>query len=157
MSKAPKNLIYMDHAATTKVRPEVLEAMLPYFSEHFGNPSSIYGLARDGRKAVDTARDLVAKALSCRANEVTFTGGGTESDNTALRGAAFALLQTGNHIITTAIEHHAVLHACQSLEDQGFEVTYLPVDEFGMVSLVDLNEAINNRTILINEVKQNVQ
>ncbi|PKB67489.1 MAG: cysteine desulfurase NifS [SAR202 cluster bacterium Io17-Chloro-G3] len=149
MSKAPKNLIYMDHAATTKVRPEVLEAMLPYFSEHFGNPSSIYGLARDGRKAVDTARDLVAKALSCRANEVTFTGGGTESDNTALRGAAFALLQTGNHIITTAIEHHAVLHACQSLEDQGFEVTYLPVDEFGMVSLVDLNEAINNRTILV--------
>ena len=149
MAEAPGKLIYLDHAATTSVRPEVLEAMLPYFSASYGNPSSIYGLAQDARKAVDESRETVAQILGCGTSEVIFTSGGTESDNTALRGAALALRQTGNHVITTSIEHHAVLHTCHFLEDLDFEVTYLPVDEYGMIDLADLERAISDRTILV--------
>ena len=128
MAEKPNDLIYMDHAATTKMRPEVVEAMLPYFMDSYGNPSSIYTLAQEARKAVDESRETVARILGCRTSEVIFTSGGTESDNTAVYGAAMALQPTGNHIITTSIEHHAVLHACHSLENLGYDVTYLPVD-----------------------------
>ena len=155
MANAPGKLIYLDHAATTSVRPQVLEAMLPYLSESYGNPSSIYGLAQEARKAVDESRERVARVLSCRTSEVIFTSGGTESDNTALKGAALALRQTGNHIITTSIEHHAILHTCHFLEDMDFEVTYLPVDRYGMIDLADLEDAITDRTILVSMMLAN--
>jgi cysteine desulfurase len=139
----------MDHAATTPVHPKVLEAMLPYFSEIYGNPSGIYAVAQEARKAVDEARLAVAGVLGCKPAEIVFTSGGTESDNAALKGAAFALKQEGNHIITSGIEHHAVLHTCHALEDFGFKVTYLPVDKFGMVSVESLEKAITDKTILV--------
>ena len=142
-------LIYMDHAATTSVHPKVLEAMLPYFSRIYGNPSSIYGIAQEARKALDEARATVAGVLGCKPAEVVFTSGGTESDNAALKGAAFALKKDGNHIITSAIEHHAVMHTCHYLEQFGFEVTYLPVDRYGLVSADDLEKAIKDKTILV--------
>jgi cysteine desulfurase len=123
--------------------------MLPYFSEKYGNPSSIYTLAQEARKAVDDARETVADILGCRPNEIIFASGGTESDNAAIKGAAFSTKQTGNHIITSSIEHHAVLHTCQFLESFGFEVTYLPVDEYGLVNLDDVARAITEKTILI--------
>ena len=145
----PQRFIYLDHAATTAVRAEVLQAMLPYFSERFGNPSSMYRLAQEARKAVDEARLTVASILGCRANEVIFTSGGSESDNSAIKGIALASRQWGNHIITSAIEHHAVLHTCQFLENFGFEVTYLPVDSDGLVDPKSLEEAITERTILV--------
>ena len=145
----PQRFIYLDHAATTAVRAEVLQAMLPYFSERFGNPSSMYRLAQEARKAVDEARLTVANILGCRANEVIFTSGGSESDNTAIKGIALASRQWGNHIITSAIEHHAVLHTCQFLENFGFEVTYLPVDSEGLVDPQSLEEAITERTVLV--------
>src|SRR3990172_2782958 len=128
-----KRSVYMDHAATTPVLPQALEAMLPYFSEKFGNPSSIYGVAREGRKALDEARETVAGILGAKTTEIIFTSGGSEGDNLALKGAAFASKPKGNHIITSGIEHHAVLHTCHFLEKFGFEVTYLPVDRYGMV------------------------
>ena len=149
MARTRERTIYLDYAATTGIRPEVLEAMLPYFSERYGNPSSIYALAQEARGAVDEARERVADLLGCRASEVIFTSGGTESDNTALRGAALTLRQTGNHIITSSIEHHAVLHMCNFLEDLGFDVTYLPVDRYGMVDPVELERAICDRTVLV--------
>ena len=142
-------LIYMDHAATTSVHPKVLEVMLPYFSRIYGNPSSIYGIAQEARKALDEARATVAGVLGCKPAEVVFTSGGTESDNAALKGAAFALKKDGNHIITSAIEHHAVMHTCHYLEQFGFEVTYLPVDRYGLVSADDLEKAIKDKTILV--------
>ena len=148
-------LIYMDHAATTPVRREVLEAMLPFFSEAYGNPSSIYTLAQDGRKAVDDSRETVAPALGARMSEVVFTSGGTESDNAAIKGAAFALRNTGNHIITSSIEHHAVLYTCHQLEQFGFEVTSLPVDRHGMVDPDDVGRAITDRTILVSVILAN--
>ena len=140
--------IYMDHAATTPVRPEVLEAMLPYFTESFGNPSSIYTLAQEGRKAVDDARQGVARVLGVRMSEVVYTSGGTESDNAAIKGAAFALQNTGNHIITSSVDHHAVLHTCHQLEQFGFDISYLPVDRYGLVDPDDVGRAITDRTIL---------
>ncbi|MEE8442601.1 MAG: cysteine desulfurase NifS [Dehalococcoidia bacterium] len=155
MAQAGTKLVYMDHAATTGVRPEVLEAMLPYFLESYGNPSSIYTLAQEARKAVDESREGVARILGCRASEVVFTSGGTESDNTAVKGAAMALRPTGNHIITTSIEHHAVLHTCHFLENLGFEVTYLPVDQYGMVDLDDLGRAITDQTVLVSMMLAN--
>lgn len=155
MAEASTRLVYMDHAATTSVRPEVLEAMLPYFSESYGNPSSIYTLAQEARKAVDESREAVARILGCRASEVVFTSGGTESDNTALKGAAMALRPTGNHIITTSVEHHAVLHTCHFLENLGFELTYLPVDQYGMVDLDELGRAITDRTVLVSMILAN--
>ena len=142
-------LIYMDHAATTAVHPRVLEAMTPYFTKIFGNPSSIYAIAQEARKAVDEARSTVTEVLGCKPIEIIFTSGGTESDNTALKGTAFALQKEGNHIITSAIEHHAVMHTCHYLEKFGFEVTYLPVDRYGMVSVEALEKAITDRTILV--------
>jgi len=147
--------IYMDHSATTFVKPEVLEAMNPYFTEHFGNPSSLYGIARYSKKAIDTARLQVAKALGADPDEIYFTSGGSESDNWAIKGVALANRKRGNHIITTQIEHHAVLHTCQFLEKEGFEVTYLPVDQYGLVSPMDLEKAITDKTILISVMYAN--
>ncbi len=148
-------LIYMDNAATTPVRPEVARAMMPFFSEYFGNASSIYELAQQSRGSLDDARRAVARSLGCRASEVVFTSGGTESDNAALKGVAFALRNVGNHIITTAIEHHAVLHACHQLEQFGFEITYLPVDEYGLVEPDDVARAVTSRTILVSVMMAN--
>ena len=144
-----RRMIYMDHAATTPMHPRVLEAMMPYFTERFGNPSSIYSLAQESHKAVEEAREQVARVLGCRPTEVMFTSGGSESDNTAIKGVTFAAKQWGNHIITSSVEHHAVLHTCQYMEKFGFEVTYLPVDRFGMVDLGELERAITDQTILV--------
>jgi len=141
--------IYMDHSATTFVKPEVLEAMIPFFTKHFGNPSSIYSIARDSKKAIDAARVQTAKALGAEPDEIYFTSGGSESDNWAIKGVALANRKRGNHIITTQIEHHAVLHTCQFLEKEGFEVTYLPVDQYGLVDPSELEKAITDKTILI--------
>jgi len=143
------NRIYLDNAATTAVSPEVLEAMLPYFTQVYGNASSIHSTGRDARRAVEAARKQVAAAINAQPNEIYFTAGGSESDNWAIKGVAFAHKDKGNHIITSAIEHHAVLHTCQWLEKHGFEVTYLPVDEFGRVSVEDVEKAITDKTILI--------
>ncbi|MGN0746377.1 MAG: cysteine desulfurase NifS [Aristaeellaceae bacterium] len=147
--------IYLDNAATTAVSPEVLTAMLPYFTECYGNPSSIHSTGRDAHKAIDAARRQVAAAINADPAEIYFTAGGSESDNWAIKGTAFAKKDKGNHIITTAIEHHAVLHTCQWLEKQGFEVTYLPVDENGLVSVEDVEKAITDRTILISVMAAN--
>jgi len=144
-----KRIIYMDHSATTCTKKEVLEAMIPYYSEHFGNPSSIYSIAEDSKKAIDAAREQVAKVLGADPSEIYFTSGGSESDNWAIKGVAFANRKKGNHIITSAIEHHAVLHTCQYLEKEGFTVTYLPVDKYGMIDPEDLKKAITEKTILI--------
>ena len=147
--------IYLDNAATTAVSPAVLETMLPYFTECFGNPSSIHSTGRDAHRAVDAARKQVAAAIGATAPEIYFTAGGSESDNWAIKGTAFAKRKKGNHIITSAIEHHAVLHTCAWLEKQGFEVTYLPVDEFGMVNPADVEKAITDKTILISIMAAN--
>jgi cysteine desulfurase len=148
--------IYLDHAATTPVRPEVVEAMLPYFGGHYGNPSSIYSLGRDARQAIDGARDTVAAVLGCRPAEIIFTSCGSESDNLAIKGTAFALRERGTHIITTQIEHHAVLHTCEWLERYfGFEVTYLPVDDHGMVDPAEVERALTDRTILVSVMLAN--
>ncbi|MFR4250368.1 MAG: cysteine desulfurase NifS [Christensenellales bacterium] len=141
--------IYMDHAATTYVKPEVLDAMTPYFTEHFGNPSSIHSFARETKKAIDHAREQVANAIGATPSEIFFTSGATESDNWALRGMAYQHTNKGNHIITTAIEHHAILHTCQALEKEGFEVTYLEVDENGLVTPEQVKNAITDKTILV--------
>ena len=142
-------LIYMDHSGTTPLDPRVLEAMLPYFSERFGNPSSVHSIGQDARNGLDDAREKVAAILGCRMSEVVFTSGGTESDNAAIRGSVDALQETGNHIITSSIEHHAVLHSCQYLENEGFEVTYLPVDHYGLVDPDAVARAVTERTILV--------
>jgi len=147
--------IYMDHSATTFVKPEVLEAMIPYFTDHFGNPSSIYGIAQYAKKAIDTARMQTAKALGADPDEIYFTSGGSESDNWAIKGVALANRKRGNHIITTQIEHHAVIHSCRFLEKEGFEVTYLPVDQYGLVNPVDLEKSITDKTILISVMYAN--
>ena len=152
---ADHKMIYLDHAATTPVRPEVLEAALPFFTSSYGNPSSIYTLAQEARKATDEARESVARILGARTSEIVFTSGGTESDNAALKGAAFALRHLGNHIITTTIEHHAVLHTCHQLEQFGFEVTYLPVDEYGLVDPDEVVRAIGDRTIMVSVMLAN--
>ena len=154
MQEQPR-MVYMDHAATTPVRSEVMEAMLPYFTHRFGNASSLYTLAQESRRAVDESRELVARVLGCRTSEVVFTSGGSESDNTALKGAALALKQTGNHIITSSIEHHAVLHTCQYLEDTGFRVTYLPVDRDGLVDTEDVLKAVTDETTLVSVMLAN--
>lgn len=141
--------VYMDYAATTFVKPEVLDAMLPYFTEKFGNPSSFYEVSRITSKAIDEARAKVAKALNCEPSEIYFTGGGSEADNWAIKGIASAHKNKGNHIITTKIEHHAVLHTCEYLEKLGFEITYLDVDSEGFINLEDLKNAITDKTILV--------
>lgn len=141
--------IYLDNSATTKTDEEVLKAMLPYFRESYGNPSSIYTIGRENRKAVEDAREKVAKALGCEVNEIYFTAGGSESDNTAIRGIAYAYQEKGNHIITSKIEHPAVLEACKQLEKEGFEVTYLDVDKNGIVDLEQLKNSLRPTTTLI--------
>lgn len=143
------NKIYMDNAATTPLKREVLDAMMPYLTEEYGNASSIYATGRDARSALDEARQTAADALGAKANEIYFTSCGSEADNWAIKGVAYAHQNKGKHIISTQIEHHAVLHTLQYLEKQGFEVTYLPVDEYGLISLDDLKGAIRADTILI--------
>lgn len=142
-------LIYLDNAATTKTAPEVVEAMLPYFTEKFGNPSSIYGIGAANKDVITENREIIAKSLGAKTNEIYFTAGGSESDNWALKATAEAYKNKGNHIITSKIEHHAILHSCEYLESQGFEVTYLDVDEEGVVDLEELKAAIRPTTILI--------
>lgn len=144
-----EKLIYLDNAATTKTAPEVLEAMLPYFTENYGNPSSVYSFASKNKEAVTRQREIIAEALGAKSNEIYFTAGGSESDNWALKATAEAYENKGKHIITTKIEHHAILHTAEYLERRGFEVTYLDVDENGSVCLEDLEKAIRPDTILI--------
>ena len=147
--------IYLDNAATTAVHPAVIEKMLPYFTEIYGNASSVHFIGRDARKALEESRRRVAAVLNCKPQEVYFTSGGTESDNWALKGAAFANKKKGNHIITSAIEHHAILHTCEWLEKQGFEITYVPVDELGIVNPADVEKAIKDTTILVSIMAAN--
>ncbi len=143
-------LIYMDNAATTSTAPEVVSAMLPFFTEYYGNPSSVYNFAQKSKMAIEDAREIIADSIgAAKSNEIYFTGGGSESDNWALKSAAFGLRDKGNHIITTKIEHHAILNTCAYLEKNGFEVTYLDVDSEGFVSLEDVENAITDKTILI--------
>lgn len=141
--------VYMDYSATTYVKPEVLEEMMPYFTEKFGNPSSFYGISRETKRAIDKAREQVASTLKCLPEEIYFTGGGSEADNWAIKGIATAHRNKGNHIITTKIEHHAVLHSCEFLEKFGCEVTYLDVDKEGFINLEELRNAITDKTILV--------
>lgn len=142
-------IVYLDHAGTTPMDSQVLEVMTPYFSQLYGNPSSIHAVGQEARYALDESRERVAQVLHCRAREVVFTGGGTESDNAAVYGVATALQETGNHIITSSAEHHAVLHSCQHMESLGFDVTYLPVDSYGMVHPEAVYDAITDRTTLV--------
>ena len=142
-------LIYLDHAGTTPTDPRVLEAMLPYFTQLYGNPSSVHTVGQEARHALDTSRERVARVLGCRTSEVVFTSGGTESDNASIIGAATALRETGNHIITSSVEHHAVLHTCQYLENLGYEVTFLPVDQYGAVSPEQVYNASGARTTVV--------
>lgn len=141
--------VYMDYSATTYVKLEVLEEMMPYFTEKFGNPSSFYGISRETKRAIDKAREQVASTLKCLPEEIYFTGGGSEADNWAIKGIATAHRKKGNHIITTKIEHHALLHSCEFLEKFGYEVTYLDVDKEGFINLEELRNAITDRTILV--------
>lgn len=145
-----EKLIYMDNAATTSTAPEVVSAMLPFFTEYYGNPSSVYNFAQKSKMAIEDAREIIADSIgAAKSNEIYFTGGGSESDNWALKSAAFGLRDKGNHIITTKIEHHAILNTCAYLEKNGFEITYLDVDSEGFVSLEDVENAITDKTILI--------
>lgn len=148
-------LIYLDNAATTKTAPEVVEAMLPYFTEHYGNPSSVYGFAAENKEAVSKQREIIAGALGAKPNEIYFTAGGTESDNWALKATAEAYESKGRHIITTKIEHHAILHTGEYLEKKGFDVTYLDVDENGLVDPEEVEKAIRPDTVLISVMYAN--
>ena len=145
----PRGITYLDHAGTTPTSPEVVEAMLPYFGHLYGNPSSVHTVGQEARHALDDSRESVASVLNCRTREIVFTSGGTESDNAAIHGAATALRETGSHVITSSVEHHAVLHACQFLENVGFDVTYLPVDCDGIVSAESVYNSINEDTTLV--------
>lgn len=142
-------IFYFDNAATTKIKTEVLNAMIPYLTEEYGNPSSLYSIGRSSKRAIENARQEVAKLINCDKSEIYFTGCGTESDNTALKGIAHRYKEKGNHIITTKIEHHAILESCKTLERQGFDITYLNVDERGIVDLQQLENAVNEKTVLI--------
>ncbi|HIQ75817.1 MAG TPA: cysteine desulfurase NifS [Candidatus Cottocaccamicrobium excrementipullorum] len=144
-----KKMIYLDNAATTRTDPKVVEAMLPYFSEYYGNPSSVYEFSGISKKAVTDAREILARSIGAKTQEVYFTAGGSESDNWAIKAAAEAFSHKGKHIITSKIEHHAVLHTCQYLEQKGYEVTYLDVDENGIIKLEELKKAVRPDTILI--------
>ena len=146
---APQGFIYLDHAGTTPTDPNVVEAMLPYFTQCYGNPSSIHTVGQEARFALDEARDRVAAVLNCRSREIVFTGGGTEADNEAIFGVATALQESGKHVVTSSAEHHAVLHACQHLETLGFDVTYLPVDSYGMVQPESVYNAVTGKTTLV--------
>lgn len=148
-------MIYLDNAATTKTAPEVVDAMLPYFSEYYGNASTIYSLGAESKKAMDHARQTIADSLGAKPEEIYFTAGGSESDNWALKATAEAYASKGKHIITTKIEHHAILHTCEYLEKRGFEITYLNVDRDGLISLDELKAAIRPDTILISVIFAN--
>lgn len=150
-----KSLIYLDNAATTQLWPEVMEEMKPYFLDHYGNPSSIYRFAQKSSHAVERAREEIASVIGAKPSEIYFTGGGSESDNWAIKGIAEAFRSKGRHIITSKIEHHAVLHVCEYLEKQGYEVTYLDVDEDGILDLEQLERAIRSDTILISVMAAN--
>ncbi|WP_010678239.1 cysteine desulfurase family protein [Bacillus timonensis] len=141
--------IYLDHAATSPMHPDIVESMLPYMTEIFGNPSSIHYFGRKSRHAVDEARQTIATSIHAKPNEIVFTSGGTEADNLAIMGTALAMQEKGKHIITSAIEHHAVLHTCEQLEKQGYTVTYLPVNEAGLISVKDVEAALTPETILV--------
>ncbi|MFH0846883.1 MAG: cysteine desulfurase NifS [Chloroflexota bacterium] len=149
------NRIYLDYAATTPVDPEVVAAMLPFFTESYGNPSSVHSIGQEAKEAVEAAREEVASLLSAHPEEIVFTSGGTEADNFALKGVAYANRGKGNHIITTAIEHHAVFETCHFLEQQGFEVTFLPVDSYGLVDPDNVRKALTPKTILISVMHAN--
>jgi len=151
----PEEIVYLDHAGTTPTDPRVLEAMIPYFTGLYGNPSSMHTIGQEARYALDGARERVAKVLHCRAGEVVFTGSGTEADNAAIIGVATALEETGKHIITSTVEHHAVLHTCQYLENIGFDVTYLPVSPYGMVHPEQVYNAITDRTTMVSVMYAN--
>lgn len=143
------NRIYLDHAATSPVHPKVIEKMVETLEHAYGNPSSIHATGRDARRQLDVARDCLAKSIEARDQDIIFTSGGTEADNLAIFGTAYARKQEGKHIITTQIEHHAVLHACENLEKEGFDVTYLPVNRDGVISIHDVKEALREDTILV--------
>lgn len=147
--------IYMDHAATTPAHPDVVGAMTPYFSDIFGNPSSIHSFGQEARSAVEAARENVAALINAKKEEIVFTSGGTESDNFAIKGAAFANSKKGNHIITTPIEHHAITEPCEFMKTLGFDVTYLPVDGYGMVDPEDVKKAMTDKTILVSVMHAN--
>jgi cysteine desulfurase len=147
--------IYLDHAATTPTHPDVVKAMLPFFSDAFGNPSSIYSYGQEGKGAVEEARTKVAELIGARSEEIVFTSGGTEADNFALKGVAYANEHKGNHIIASSIEHHAVLETCKFLERSGFKITCLPVDKYGLVDPDDVRKAITSRTILVSVMHAN--
>jgi len=147
--------IYLDYAATTPTHPEVVKAMLPYFTEVFGNPSSIYSCGQEAKGVLEESRAKVAALIGAQDEEIVFTSGGTEADNFAIKGAAYANENKGNHIVTTSIEHHAVLETCKFLEERGFRVTYLPVDEYGLIAPENVREAITNKTILISVMQAN--
>jgi len=149
------NRIYFDNSATTQTHEDVAKIMVEYMTEKYGNPSSIHSFGREAHKAVEESREKLANLLGAKANEIFFTSGGTEADNLAIKGVAFSNRKKGNHIITTAIEHHAVLHTCEFLEKEGFEITYLPVDENAMVRLEDVKKAITDKTILISVMYAN--
>ena len=142
-------IFYFDNAATTKIKPEVLKEMMPYLTEEYGNPSSLYSIGRSAKRAIDSAREKVANLINCEKNEIYFTSCGSESDNTALKGFAYKYKKKGTHIITTKIEHHAILESCETLEKQGFNVTYLNVDKDGIINISELKNAITDKTILI--------
>lgn len=148
-------LIYLDNAATTQVYPQVLDAMLPFFTEHYGNPSAIYSFANEAKKAVDQSRSTIADLIGAQSDEIYFTGGGSESDNWALVATAEAYEKKGKHIITSKIEHHAILHTCEYLEKRGYEITYIDVDEKGTIKLDELEAAIRPDTILISVMAAN--
>ena len=141
--------VYMDNAATTKLSPDVLNAMMPYLTDIYGNASSVHAFGREAREGVEHARNQVAAAINAFPDEIFFTAGGTESDNMAIKGVAHKYAKKGKHIITTAIEHHAVLHTCEALEKEGYEVTYLPVDEDGLISVEQVRAAMRDDTLLV--------
>jgi cysteine desulfurase len=147
--------IYLDYAATTPTDPEVVKAMLPYFSETFGNPSSIHSFGQETKKAIEDARQKIAEFIGAKPEEIVFTSGGTESDNFAIKGVAYANENKGNHIITTVIEHHAVIETCKFLEKKGFKITYLPVDKYGLVNPEEVRKAITDKTILVSIMHAN--
>jgi cysteine desulfurase len=157
IQEVPKKMkrIYLDYAATTPTRPEVVQAMLPYYSDAFGNPSSLYSYGLEARQAIEAARGKVAAAIGAKKEEIVFTGGGSEADNLAIKGVVFANERKGNHIITSVIEHHAVLATCKFLQKRGFKVTYLPVDKYGLVDPEKVRKAINEKTVLISIMHAN--
>lgn len=148
-------MIYLDHNATTPIHPNVFDAMVPYLKEHFGNASSYYRIAREARAAIENARKKAAECIGAKPDEIVFTSGGTESDNLALRGAAHALRKKGNHIITSSVEHHAVLNTCKDLEKEGFNITFVPVDSNGLIDPDDIRKRITSKTILMSVMVAN--